>query len=55
MKSRTRKRVLKGITAASFMGFLLAACCADSDSDVPLIVCVICAGWLLLISVANAR
>ena len=43
-------RTLTGIAAVCF---ILCACCIDSESSVPFVVCLISAGWLGLILWAN--
>lgn len=55
MRRRTRNLLLKGTTAAAAVLYVLAACCLDSESNVPLIVCGVCAAWLALFAVANTR
>lgn len=35
--------------------FVLSACCVDSESLVPTIICFISSAWLLLILFANTR
>lgn len=55
MKTRTRKRVLKMLTALAVVTWIIAACCLDSDTPAPLIVCGIDTAWLALMCAANAR
>lgn len=55
MLNKIRIFVLKAITAAAFMGFIVAGSAVDSKSIVPLVVCFICFAWLALMAAANWR
>lgn len=51
--NRIRVAILKFITVIASLGFLVAGCAVDSKSPAPLIVCAVCAGWLVLMAIAN--
>lgn len=56
MNRRQRKnKTLKALTWLAGCLFVLSACCLDSLSYIPMIVCSVCAGWLLLMYAANSR
>lgn len=55
MLNKIRIFVLKAITAAAFVGFIVAGSAVDSKSSVPLVVCFICFAWLALMAAANWR
>lgn len=48
-----RIKILKGITKLCIIVGLISACCLDSESWLPKIICLVCSVWLLLIAVAN--
>lgn len=53
-KKRSRKnRFLITTTRLSVLGFILAACFADSESIIPIIVMVVCLLWMLIMLIAN--
>ena len=53
MKQRTKNKILKTITGTAVIFAVLSACCVDSESNIPIIVLMICAAWLLLFCAAN--
>ena len=54
MEKRKRKnRLLKSITWTAGVIELLAVCCLDSDSNIPIYVCFVCLCWLVLMYAAN--
>lgn len=48
-----RVKILKIITVINLIIAILSACCLDSESWLPEILCLISSAWLLLIAVAN--
>ena len=48
-----RVKVLKAITWIAGIGAVLSGCCLDSESYIPVIVLMVCASWLLLMTLAN--
>lgn len=50
-----RTSVIKGITIVAMVAFILFATALDSGGWIPIVVCAICAVWLLLICVSNTR
>ena len=54
-RRRWKNRILKAITATAVVSYLLAACCLDSESAVPMAICGVDAVWLALFTVANTR
>ena len=55
MKPKTKNKILKTITAISVILFILAGCCLDSESKIPLIVLGASAAYLFLFSLANGE
>lgn len=51
--NKIRVAVLKLITTIATIALLIAGCALDSESKLPLIICSVCLGWLLLIFIAN--
>lgn len=52
--NKIRIALLKIITAAAIICFLLAACALDSEDFLtPFIVCLICTAWFGLMLIAN--
>lgn len=39
---------------AAIMTFIISACCLDSDTIIPGIVCLLSGAWLMLLAVANS-
>jgi len=52
-KKSLRVRTLKTITIIAAVLFILAVCCMDSDSYIPVIVGFVCEAWLALMAYAN--
>lgn len=52
-KRKAHNFILKSITYAAFIMFLVSACAIDSPSWIPTIVCVVCMAWLGLFGYAN--
>lgn len=50
-----RTSVIKGITVIAAITFILFATALDSGGWIPMIVCGVCAVWLLLICISNCR
>jgi len=48
-----KNKILKSITRAALIIMTIAACFADSESNVPLIVFTACIAWLSLYLTAN--
>lgn len=55
MKRRKLKnKFLKAVTWSAGIGVIVSACCLDSESNIPLYICIACAAWLCLMIAANA-
>ena len=54
MKNK-KNNILKGSIYIAVILELISACALDSESIIPMIVCLICAVYMLLIVVANTR
>lgn len=53
-KRRIKNMILKMLTWTAGIAALLAVCSVDSDDNtIPIIVCGVCASWLLLMYAAN--
>ena len=52
-RRRVKNKVLKTITAIVGVLWLFSACSLDSISNIPIIVNLICTGWIFLIFLAN--
>lgn len=52
---KAKNVILKAITGAAVVLFLLSACALDSESMAPAWVCIGCAGWLALFAAANGE
>lgn len=50
-----KTKVLKTITVIALVVLVLAACCVDSDSWIPSIVCLVCEAWLTLMLITIAK
>lgn len=50
---KIRVIILKAITVAATIGFFVAGSAVDSESNVPIIICIICMAWLGLMTAAN--
>lgn len=50
-----RTSVIKGITVVAVITFILFATALDSGGWIPMIVCAVCAMWLLLVAIANGE
>ena len=50
-----KKKVLKGSIYLAVIMELVSACALDSESFIPMIICIICAAYLALIVLANSR
>ena len=48
-----KNKILKGITRAALIIMTIAACFADSESNLPLIILAACIAWLGLYLTAN--
>lgn len=48
-----RKRVLKNSIKIAVITTILAACCLDSESMIPVITMIISESWLMLMYAAN--
>ena len=46
--------ILKILTAVAALGFIISACCLDSNSYIPEFVCFICLAWLVPFICANS-
>ena len=55
MKRIKRTSVIKGITFIAVVAFILFATALDSGGWIPIVVCAICAVWLLLVAIANGE
>lgn len=51
--NKIRIAMLKLITTIATITLLIAGCALDSKSKLPMIICSVCIGWLLLIFIAN--
>lgn len=52
-RRRVKNKVLKTITAIVGVLWLFSACSLDSISNIPIIVNLLCTGWIFLIFLAN--
>lgn len=52
-KSKLKGRILMGITYTMLAVFFLSACAIDSESNIPMILCLLSVGWLGLFTLAN--
>lgn len=50
-----KNKILKAITTINAVSLIFFACCLNSDSWVPLIICLVNALWLVLFVFANVR
>jgi hypothetical protein len=55
MKPKTKNKILKTLTATSVVLFILAGCCLDSESTIPIIVLGVSAAYLFLFALANGE
>lgn len=53
MKIKIKNAILKIITTIAAFSFAFSACCMDSESFAPVIVCAISSIWLILFITAN--
>lgn len=52
-KGRIKNRILKTVTWVAVIVGLYSACAVDSQSWVPVIVCVACLSWIGIFTYAN--
>ena len=52
-KKKRKNRILKSLLAISVVGCFLSGLALDSDSWIPIVVCGICATYLLIFTLAN--
>ena len=50
---KRKDKIVKGITATAGVLLFLSGMCFDSESNIPMIVGMVCALWLLLFLAAN--
>lgn len=56
MRRNLKNKILKGITTAAIINFVIATCCLDSESlTIPLVVIGVSALWLFVFYLANER
>ena len=55
MKSKTKNKILKAITTAAVFNLIIAGCCLDSESTIPIIVLGASAAYLFLFALANGE
>ena len=54
MRRNLKNKILKGITTAAVINFVLTSCCLDSeDLTVPLVVIGVSALWICVFYLAN--
>lgn len=54
LRKKIKNFVLRTITTIASAGVVLSAGCADSpNSNVPLIICIVCLAWIVLFCYAN--
>lgn len=54
MRRNLKNKILKGITTAAIINFVIATCCLDSESlTIPLVIIGVSALWLFVFYLAN--
>lgn len=54
-KNKIHNYILKTITTIVAIIFALAVCALDSDSWIPMNICIVCLAWLLPFAVINGQ
>lgn len=49
----SKNKLLKAKAKIYMIVFILSVCCLDSDSVIPIIICLLTAAWFLLFTIAN--